>query len=303
MSRRADPRQRSIVTPEGLTLTFTLAGRGARFGALALDLVFMVLVLVAMLLFLAFLAGGLANLDTQIAKKNAVGQAIQFLVIVMLAFIFLLRNGWFLFFELGPRGATPGKRITGLRIAARDGGRLSTEMVLARNLMRDIEIFLPLAAMGAALGSDASEAFNWVMAGWFLIFALFPFFNRDGLRAGDLVAGTWVVEAPRRKLEASLSTAPAATPAASGYAFRAEDLAAYGEYELQTLERVLREDQDSAMEAVARAICLKIGWTPPGGHEVRSFLEAYYTALRAQLEQGMRFGKRKADKHDAGGTP
>ena len=38
--------------------------------------------------------------------------------------------------------------------------------------------------------------------GWFLIFALFPFFNKDRLRAGDLIAGSWVDEAPKSRLEA-----------------------------------------------------------------------------------------------------
>jgi len=293
---RKDPRQRIITTPEGLELSFTLASRGARFGALMLDLLAMFVVLVAISWALIALAGGIANVDHQMSAKSASGRALQFLVIVFLAFLFVLRNGWFLFFELGPRGATPGKRILGIRIAARDGARLSTEMVLARNLMRDVEIFLPIFAAASALGTSASQSVAWLMAGWFMIFALFPLFNRDSMRAGDLVAGTWVVEKPKRKLEASLSTAAAARPAVSGYGFRAEDLAAYGEFELQTLERVLRDDKAEAMEAVARAICLKIGWTPPQGDEVRPFLEAYYTALRERLEQGMRFGQRKADK-------
>lgn len=297
MNRSRDPRQRTIITPEGLALNFTLAGRGARFGALVLDLLCMTLMLVLMLVALGFTAGGLANLDQQLAAKGSIGHAIQFLVIVMLGFVFLLRNGWFLYFELSPRAATPGKRITGLRVVARDGGRLSTEMVLARNLMRDIELFLPISAMITAAFTDHAQGFNWVMVGWFLLFALFPFFNRDGLRAGDIVAGTWVVEAPRPKLAASLSstTAPAQ---AEAYVFEPADLAAYGEYELQTLERVLRDEDDTAMEAVAQAICAKIGWTAPRGHEVASFLQAYYTALRGRLEQGMRFGQRKADKFE-----
>jgi len=294
MSRRPNKRTRTITTPEGLDLTFTLASRGSRLAALVLDLIFMGLVLLAMIIVLGFTAGSLANLDSRLKDNGASGHALQALVIVFLALLFLLRNGWFLFFELGPRGATPGKRITSLRIAARDGARLTTEMVLARNLLRDIEIFLPIAAMTAALGSDASQGINWIMAGWFAIFALFPFFNRDALRAGDLVAGTWVIEAPRAKLETTMTAAPVAAT----YRFGAVELAAYGEFELQTLERVLRDGQEPAMDAVAAAICGKIGWSPPQGAEIRPFLEAYYTALRAQLEQGMRFGKRKSTKFD-----
>ena len=293
---RTDPRQRTIVTSEGLALTFTLASRGARLGALLLDLAAIGLILLLSIIALAFTAGGLANLNHANLGQGKFDHALQFLVILWLAVLFLLRNGWFLAFELGPRGATPGKRALGIRIAARDidggGARLTTEMVLARNLLRDIEIFLPIGTIVAAIGSPSATAVNWAAAAWFLLFALMPCFNRDALRAGDLIAGTWVVEAPRHRLEPSL----AAQPASTAYRFGPAELAAYGEYELQTLERVLRDGQAEPIAAVAAAICAKIGWDAPGSDEARPFLEAYYTQLRERLEQRMRFGQRKPDK-------
>lgn len=287
------PDQRDIVTPEGLTLRFTLAGRSARLGALAIDLICITAILAAAIVALAYVQQGLGAIHLKTRGRDA-NHAAQFLFILWTGLLFLLRNGWFLIFELGPRGATPGKRALGLRIAARDGARLTTEMVLARNLLRDIEIFLPAIAVLSALGEGIGNMVNWAAAGWFLIFALMPFFNRDRLRAGDMIAGTWVVEAPRARLEQALSAHE--TPVE--YHFGPAELDFYGEYELHTLERVLREGQDLPMEAVARAICIKIGWTPPQGDEVRRFLDAYYTALRARLEQGLRFGRRKASKHD-----
>jgi hypothetical protein len=195
--------------------------------------------------------------------------------------------------------------MTGIRIAARSGGRLTAEMVLARNLLRDIEVFLPLQLLISVRGIDGTDYAGLVVAGWFLLFALFPLFNRDRLRAGDLIAGTWVVEAPRRKLEAALSTSGPALRGASSttgavYRFSDGELAVYGEYELQTLERVLREGRPEALTAVQDAICRKLGWNPGAGDE-RAFLEAYYTQLRARLESGMRMGKRKADKNASGG--
>ncbi|WJS98892.1 RDD family protein [Novosphingobium humi] len=288
MSLRPD--QREIITPEGVPLRLMLAGRSARLGALAVDLACIGAILLGAGLALVYTQAGLG----QWAKRGEAHHAAQFLFILWTALMFLLRNAWFLIFELGPRGATPGKRMLGLRIAARDGARLTTEMVLARNLLRDIEIFLPMVAVLSALGGPSSSMVNWAAAGWFLLFALFPLFNRDRLRAGDMIAGTWVVEAPRARLEQALS----AHEAPIDYDFGPAELGIYGEYELQTLERVLRENQAPAMEAVARAICAKIGWSAPQGDEVRRFLDAYYTALRARLEQGLRFGRRKADKHD-----
>ena len=144
----------------------------------------------------------------------------------------------------------------------------------------------------------AEQAANRRMT-WLLIavFVLFPFFNRDHLRAGDLVAGTWVVEAERHKLMRAMSVAGEGP--APAYRFGEAELSVYGEHELQVLESVLRQGSEQAQRQVMEAICRKIGWNPGAGDE-RAFLEAYYAQLRARLEGGMRFGKRKADKFSDG---
>ena len=287
MSAR-DDRQRVMVTPEGLALPLTLASRSARFAALMLDLIGIGVAMIVTTLLLVWLAGGVANLD-QARSGSAAGRALEFLMVVWLAAMFLFRNAWFLAFELGPRGATPGKRATGIRVAARDGGRLSAERIIARNLLRDIELFMPLVFLMGASGGDAMGAAGLAALAWFLVFALMPCFNRDRLRAGDIVAGTWVVEAPRVALAGQI-----AVPT-SDHAFSAENLSHYGEHELQMLEKVLREDREAALTAVHEAICRKLGREARAGEE-RSFLQAYYTALRARLESGMRMGLRKPDK-------
>jgi uncharacterized RDD family membrane protein YckC len=292
-----------LVTPEGIGFNLTVASRGARLGALLLDLVIIYALIIATSLLLFAVAGGADNFDKMAGRKDGIGQALQFLLIVWFAAMFLFRNGYFLFFELGPRGATPGKRMTGIRIASRDGGRLTAEMVVARNLLRDIELFLPITFLLVAKGGDTGAA-GIAAAVWFLIFALFPCFNRDSLRAGDLIAGTWVVEAPKTKLQEAMSISHTAQGGAShatgaAYRFGEKELAAYGEFELQTLERVLREGRHEAMAAVHEAICRKIGWDPGAGDE-RAFLEAYYTQLRGRLESSMRLGVRKADKWAGG---
>lgn len=292
-------RERVLVTPEGIAVHLTVATRGARFGALALDLFIIGVLQFVTTLFLLYIAGGVFELDQKAMEKGAVGNALQFLAILWIAAMFLFRNAYFMFFELGPRGATWGKRVVGIRIASRDGGRLTSEMVLARNLLRDIELFLPISILLAASSGEMGLA-GLAAAAWFLVFALFPLFNRDSLRAGDLIAGTWVVEAPKQRLEHVLSTSQAAQAGTSletgaQYRFGERELAIYGEYELQTLERVLRENRHEAIVAVHEAICRKIGWDPGAGDEY-AFLEAYYAQLRARLEGGMRMGRRKADK-------
>jgi uncharacterized RDD family membrane protein YckC len=291
---RRSGRDRVMITPEGIALPITLASKGARAGALIMDLAIITVLQIATTIVLASIAfGGLANMFA--ANESAGTGALEFLFVVWIIAMFLFRNAYFLFFELGPRGATPGKRITGIRVASRDGGRLSVEMVIARNLLRDIELFLPIVFIASAGDENAGPAALAAMA-WFMVFALFPFWNRDRLRAGDIVAGSWVVEQPRRKLEAAMST-PVGEQASAMPAFRFTDqeLDIYGEYELQTLERVLRENRREALAAVQSAIAVKIGREPADSAE-RAFLEAYYAQLRARLEGRMRMGARKADK-------
>ncbi|MGV3510429.1 MAG: RDD family protein [Novosphingobium sp.] len=298
-----DRRRRMVVTPEGVPLPFVLASRGARAGALFLDLAMIVGAMIGATMIIAYVANSVGIAFNH--DSSPAGRAVQALSVLWIIALFLFRNAWFLFFELGPRGATPGKRITGIRVAARargkDGARLTTEAVIARNLVRDIELFMPLIfiLVASVEGGDIEMA-AWSGLVWFLLFALFPFFNRDRLRCGDLIAGTWVVEAPKRKLEQALSVGEGArgVSQATGaqYRFSDADLAVYGEYELQVLERVLRENREEALRDVAQTICGKIGWSAGAGDE-RAFLEAYYAQLRARLETGMRFGRRKADKH------
>lgn len=311
MSRRAakapaaNKRARTLVTPEGLALPITIAPRSARAGALAIDVTIIVAGLVAFQLAVRRIADGMLG-GTGFDPEGMPPPALEFLGIVFALFVFVVWYGYFLVQELGPRGATLGKRVTGIRVAARGGGRLTPEAVIARNLLRDIEIFYPLItllvlAVMAQSGEDIG-LLGWAVTAWFALFLLFPFFNRDALRAGDIVAGTWVVERPSARLAAALSAQGAAAAEGAStvtgvrYDFGEAELSVYGEKELQTLERMLRDSPPEALQAVHATICRKIGWDPGAGDE-RAFLEAFYAQLRAKLEADMRFGKRKADKH------
>lgn len=294
MRAHADKRRRELITPEGLSLPLTIAARGARAGALMLDLLF---IFIGLFLFvLALISVGISVLGADGVEAAEGSPVLELVLVVLVMLLFLARYGYFLYFELGPRAATPGKRLLGIRVAARavagqEGGRLTAEMVIARNLVRDVEVFIPamfLLGGGASGGVAGLAAFVWLA-----VFVLFPFFNKDALRAGDLVAGTWVVEAKKARLQQAMSLAP---DRSSTYRFGAAELGVYGEHELQVLEGVLRQNNSDASREVAEAICRKIGWQLGAGDE-REFLEAFYAALRGHLESGMRFGKRKADKY------
>ena len=88
--------RRSFITPEGVDLKLELASAGARAGAFLIDAMIIIGVLVVVSIILGLLAIG--------------GGGEPFAVIWLIGF-FVLRNGWFILFEMGGRGATPGKRL------------------------------------------------------------------------------------------------------------------------------------------------------------------------------------------------
>jgi len=268
---------RELVTPEGVDLRLVLADGGERVSAFLLDVVFIVGALVAMTL-------GLVGMAFLFGFSSA-----EYLGIIWILGFFLLRNFWFIGFELTARAATPGKRIVGLRVATRDGSPLSANAIFARNAMRELEIFLPLSFLLAnARGVDAWISILGLI--WCGVFLFFPLFNRDRLRVGDLVGGTWVVVAPKRVLDADLGAGD------SRLVFSEAALDAYGIKELNILENVLRRRDPATMEAVATRIRKKIGYqlNVPDGE----FLSAYYIALRGRLETRLLFGRRRRDKYE-----
>lgn len=282
-------RERVLLTPEGVPLHVVLGEAGERAGAFLLDALIIVGVLIALLLLALWTGLG--------AMMRGTGSGAEGVLIVFLLAFFVLRNFYFAGFELTPRAATPGKRAMKLRVAARDGGRLTAEAVFARNATRELEVFLPLSFLGAR--AEAVDAWTALFGlGWSLIFLLFPLFNRDRLRAGDLIAGTWVVKAPRRRLLADLTEAGAFGPAAPRFDFTPEQTEAYGVAELHVLETVIRDRDRKTQAAVAARIRGKIGWPAAPSEGDRDFLEAYYAALRRRLESRLLFGHRRRDKHD-----
>ena len=282
--------RRVLVTPEGVDLGADLAPLGARFGALVIDLVILAAGLWAFFWLIA-----LVFFTTRSEKPPEVG-----LIILNLGF-FIARNTWFIFWEMTPGAATLGKRILRIRVAMRNGGRLTADAIFARNVTRELELFLPIGALlSAPFAAAAGGLSGWVALAlliWILIFALIPRFNADRLRAGDLIAGTWVVQAPRETLQPDLAHGGQATP----YAFAQAQLDAYGVMELQVLETVLRRMDKQVLRDVALRIRIKIGWTSIAAEDDATFLKAYYAALRDRLEKRLLFGHRRKDKHDREG--
>lgn len=283
----ADKNTRAFVTPEGVDLRLQIGDGGQRAAAFFIDTVIIMAALVALTLL---------AVATGITSGGQTGMEIAAIIWLLVAF--LLRNFYFTAFELSAAAATPGKRLLGLRVAARDGGRLRAEAVLVRNAMRELEVFMPLSVIMMRAQEGGGQAWMFLAAlAWVGLFALFPLFNRDRLRIGDLVGGTWVVRTPRQRLARDMAVE--GSERLVRYPFTSQQLDAYGEKELHVLEEVIRRRDRRTVRAVAERISVKIGWAASPDQDDYDFLSAYYAALRGRLEGRMLMGRRRRDKHAA----
>ena len=286
-----------ITTPEGISIEFSSSTAGDRMAAFLLDLLIIALLIFALgLLFIALVSvielevGTVALALTQVA-------------------VFLVFNFYFIISEMTYSGTTVGKRRMGLRVIARDGGQLTGEMIVARNLTRDLEIYLPINVLMAPEALFGQEAGLGVAASfvWLLVLLLFPLFNSRRLRLGDLIGGTIVVDQPTADLLPDLATTGSQVPSSGEIArgrfeFDRQHLEHYGIHELQFLEDIFHkhsrgEAPPELLGEIARRIQRRIGWKAsqePGQDE--EFLQSFYTAQRAHLEKKLLLGQRKERK-------
>ena len=293
-------RQRDILTPEGVRLTVSFADFSDRAAAALLDALAILTVFVV-----AFIALWLIGLGGSV-------DALAGLV------AFFGRLLYFPLFELHWGGRTPGKRLLGLRVIGRHGAPLEARAIMARNLVREVEMWLPLTFLLAAQERDFwSYA---ATAGWSVCVAAIPLLNQERMRGGDLLAGTWVIREPTPILHQDLLAATAGSAASepptaeAGVAnapapshVSAAQLDAYGAKELNVLAELLHagdevfEAKDKA-RAVAEMIRNKIGYQGPLKDD-RAFLAAYYRAARAKMATDAQWGRLTSAKHDSRAPP
>ena len=163
-----------VVTPEQVAIRYELAGFGSRCLAMMIDYVLQLVIFLILLLgFYTYmlLSGGLAaNGDFWEQMSQSIVVGIGILV------LFLVSWGYYIAFETLWNGATPGKRVMGLRVVKDGGHPVDFRAVLIRNLLRAVD-----ALPGVPLAPIYGFGFVAVLA------------NNQYKRLGDMAAGTLVV--------------------------------------------------------------------------------------------------------------
>ena len=289
-ANRPDPN--ILIPPEGVPLHMRVAGVGVRMGAQIIDVLLTVAAMIAVLVLFAVIGS---------ISFSTFGAIAAFL-------FFFIRIPYYVLSELAWNGQTIGKRMTSIRVVAHDGGSLSPHALVARNLMKEAEVFLPGTLVFAL--STSEPVTSLIAAVWIIAALAVPLMNPRRRRLGDMIAGTYVIHLPVAVLAKDMAV-PTATneQTESTFVFLNHQLDHYGAYELQTLETLLRAQErplisksdgqrrEATLADVVSKIRMKIGYSDKvePGHTL-TFLNAFYKAQRAHLEQRQMFGDRRVDK-------
>ncbi|MCB0042041.1 MAG: RDD family protein [Caldilinea sp.] len=166
----------TIATPENITFGYEVAGIGSRFIGALVDTIIIAMLLLLINLLVAVALGYVADDGGFRGDFEADPGWLAGLVIALYAlFNFAIIWGYFIFFELGWHGQTPGKRLAGTRVVRLDGSGAGFLEVAIRNLVRIVD-FMPFA---------------------YAVGFVTMFFNRNARRLGDFAAGTLVIRQQR----------------------------------------------------------------------------------------------------------
>ncbi len=161
-----------VLSLDNVSLDLPLAGAGSRLLAGLLDYLIVGALALLWITLCIMSAGALTT-----ASRGAGLVAIALAVLGL----FAIEYGYFAGFEIGTGGLTPGKLALGLLVLSRQGTRPSWVALLARNLVRTVDLLVGVPLMA---------------------------FDPAARRLGDRLAGTLVVYHDSPEAEASLGRVP-----------------------------------------------------------------------------------------------
>jgi uncharacterized RDD family membrane protein YckC len=261
-----------VVTGEAVVLDVPVARFPSRIGAVLIDLVIQLILLIG---------GVIAVLQASGSVDPATATALSLTSYVVIVV------GYSTAFETLSRGKTPGKMAFGLRVISDDGSPVRFRQALVRALTGAIEIW---SFIGAPIG---------------LITSLI---SARGKRLGDMFAGTYVIQerSPRRRaLPAALAVIP---PPLLGWAQVAEisrlsdhSAEAAGSY-LRRLGELSPAARDDLGRRIATAVAAQVSPPPPLGTPPAAYLAAVL-ALRREREVAWLASQRAVPGDAAPGPP
>lgn len=256
----------SIETPENVVLTHVLAGPGWRALAYLIDYAIRWLILIAGLLILMLTAWvGLWGLGLG----------------WWLLLLFLMEWGYFIGWEYGFQGRTPGKKLCGLRVIHENGQSLSWWGAVLRNLLRAADTLPLLLIYGNSWGPLALMP----LYGPALVCMVL---NRKMQRLGDLAARTVVIQERKSKLPEEPviydHLAPFAAEEINRFVPRSETLALIDEF--LSRRSVLTYERGHAMArrlavALAERLNYRGNWQEVTDYPM-AFLARVYVTFAAQ---------------------
>ncbi|GAF63169.1 hypothetical protein BTS2_0060 [Bacillus sp. TS-2] len=162
--------QLDIKTPEYVSIQFQLAGLGSRSIAFVIDqLILTIFSIVFSIVYLNIIM----RLDSLLVFMDVFSTPFM----ILLLFLFVVNQGYYIIYEYVSGGKTIGKKIIGIRVMQENGHSITFLSSLIRNLLRFVDS-LPAA---------------------YLVGLLCIFFHSKHKRLGDIVGGTIVVHERRTK--------------------------------------------------------------------------------------------------------
>lgn len=223
-NRTALPKhQLIVVTPENVEVGYELAGVGSRCIAVAVDHLLQLVLMLVGVFVIAVLSFGLGQLGSVFAKTPP-----YWFLAGSSVWVFFVFWGYFIVFEVWWAGATPGKRVAGIRVV-RDGGYpVDLFAAVVRNIVRMADLLPPIYGAGV----------------------ISMFVSAEHKRLGDWAAGTVVIKERRRPLP-SVSLATEASPAVVAWMERIPPLPDLDSHQVAALRRFVERRRTLAIPVQA----------------------------------------------------